>query len=159
MTTNSCVVLWSTWLARNENIFQSSRFTKATLQYDIQNRSSWTVANNWLDSIQLNEWVLNPHEKNLRHEYRVQLQFWKRNCTNTNFITSIEGSWCTKIGKGGIDGKIKDIHKSTHFTFSGSYIYSVSFDAQIVAFLLVILWERSILLLMLGWSSAWIRNN
>lgn len=126
-------VLWSIWLARNENSFQKVNIFKSSLQRVIQIRAfKWAVANEWLNVSMENLWIENPKGAILKFFYLENLKCWDEIHLNSELVASIDGSWSSSAS-GGIGEIIKDRNKKVIYLFSNHVSVNSSFEAEVEA--------------------------
>lgn len=88
------VVLWSTWLARNELLFSNNRMEHKTLEFLIFTRvNKWGNASGILSFYSEPIWEVNPQGTIAIYHHKVMLEYWDLKLNAYDYVCGVDGSW------------------------------------------------------------------
>lgn len=127
-------MLWTVWLARNENFFRGIKQSKIVLLHLIKHRALiWSIAGNLIPPDILNLWAVDPqaaYSRRIKWELKNLLTNWFQCATLVGFI---DASWKTNknnIKKAGIGGFLMNSTGRVVFMFSGPSKKNTSYESE-----------------------------
>lgn len=123
-------VLWSIWLARNENVFDKTKISQKSLKKVILYRTfKWVVANEWITQDNELSWYMNPKSSIIKHLHADNQKCWREIFGVSELVAAIDGSWSANSNLGGMGGFIKE-KKYKVTLFSGPSYVNGSLEAE-----------------------------